>query len=57
MVIANPYVNLFFRFFVGSSLIGAVIIPAHSRISISPTSTAPGTRLSVEGYLDLLKMY
>ncbi|XP_020626719.1 uncharacterized protein LOC110064057 [Orbicella faveolata] len=41
----------------GSSLIGAVIIPAHSRISISPTSTAPGTRMSVEGYLDLIKMY
>ena len=53
----NCYVNLFFRFFAGSSLIGAVIIPAHSRISISPTSTAPGTRMSVEGYLDLIKMY
>lgn len=41
----------------GSILTGAVLIPAHSRISISPTSTAPGTRLSVEGYLELLKMY
>jgi len=41
----------------GSNLIGAVIIPAHSRISVSPTSTAPGTRMSVEGYLELLKMY
>ncbi|PFX17906.1 hypothetical protein AWC38_SpisGene17754 [Stylophora pistillata] len=41
----------------GSSLTGAVLIPAHSRISISPTSTAPGTRLSVEGYLELFKMY
>lgn len=41
----------------GSSLIGAVIIPAHSRISVSPTSTAPGTRMSVEGYLELSKMY
>lgn len=53
----NRYVKLLFRFFAGSSLIGAVIIPAHSRISISPTSTAPGTRMSVEGYLDLIKMY
>lgn len=41
----------------GSSLIGTVIIPAHSRVSVSPTSTAPGTRMSVEGYLELLKMY
>ncbi|XP_068713733.1 uncharacterized protein [Montipora foliosa] len=41
----------------GSSLLGAVLIPAHSRISVSPTSTAPGTRMSVEGYLELMKMY
>ena len=44
-------------FIVGSSLIGTVIIPAHSRVSVSPTSTGPGTRMSVEGYLELLKMY
>lgn len=41
----------------GSSLLGAALIPAHSRISVSPTSTAPGTRMSVEGYLELMKMY
>ena len=46
-----------FIYLLGSNLIGAVIIPAHSRISVSPTSTAPGTRMSVEGYLELLKMY
>ena len=44
-------------FIVGSSLIGTVIIPAHSRVSVSHTSTGPGTRMSVEGYLELLKMY
>ena len=44
-------------FILGSSLIETVIILAHSRVSVSAISTAPGTRMSMEGYLELLEMY
>ncbi|XP_048583215.1 uncharacterized protein LOC5516306 [Nematostella vectensis] len=41
----------------GSSLSGALMLAAHSRVGICATSTASGTRIGVEGYLEIHRVY
>ncbi|XP_031549638.1 uncharacterized protein LOC116287140 [Actinia tenebrosa] len=41
----------------GSSLSGAIMLPGHSRLSFCAVSTVSGTRLAVEGYLEIHKKY
>ncbi|KXJ06508.1 hypothetical protein AC249_AIPGENE10127 [Exaiptasia diaphana] len=41
----------------GSSLSGAILVPGHSRLGIWAASTVSGTRLAVEGYLEIHKVY